>query len=150
MNMKKLITECINEVLKEDYPSSWNKEEFKKISSYAGKIKYAATHLKRISSGSGRVVFVIDDKKALKMAKNEKGVAQNEVEVDWGAQDMYGDIIAKIYDFDEVGYRWIEMELAKKISMGKFRELTGIKNINELHDYLMYSGNNHRSEPPKN
>jgi hypothetical protein len=149
MNIHLIIKECIDEVLSEDYPSSWNKDEFNKIHSYTGKVKYAAQHLQRISSGTGRVVFVIDDTKALKMAKNDAGVAQNEVEVDWGAQDMYGDIIAKVYDFDEVGYRWVEMELAKKLSMSKFRELTGIKNINELHDYLRYSGNNHYSEPPK-
>ena len=149
MNIQLLIKECIDEVLSEDYPSSWNKDEFNKIHSYAGKVKYAAQHLQRISSGSGRVVFIIDDTKALKMAKNDRGVAQNEVEVDWGAQDMYGDIVAKIYDFDEVGYRWIEMELAKKLSMSKFRELTGINDLNEFWEYLQYSGNNHNAEPSK-
>lgn len=58
------------------YPETFNMEEFKSISRFASRIKYCETHLQRISSGSGRIVYKIDDEKVLKLAKNPKGVAQ--------------------------------------------------------------------------
>ena len=134
MNIKTLIRECIDEVLSEDYPPSWNKEEFEKISSYAGKLRYANSHLQKLASGSGRTVYIIDETKVLKMAKNRKGVAQNEVEVDWGAQDMYGEIITKFYDHSDNFY-WVEMDRAERISPKKFEQLVGVK-FEDFCDYL--------------
>lgn len=123
----------------EDYPTAWNKEEFEKIQSFAGKLKYAATHLPKIASGSGRAVFKIDDSKALKIAKNKKGLAQNSVESEYLLQQY--DITARTFDRGEVvqdiGPFWIEMELAKKVGKKRFEQLTGIT-LDELHAHLMY------------
>ena len=58
--------------------------EFLKIKSFAGKMKFANQYLTRIGSGSGRIVYDIDGKKVLKLAKNPKGVAQNEMESNIG------------------------------------------------------------------
>ena len=63
----------------EDYPIGWNKTEFEAINSFGGKLKYAREHLQIIASGSGRSVFRIDDQKAIKIAKNKKGLAQNQI-----------------------------------------------------------------------
>lgn len=118
--------------LLEDYPVSFNKAEFESIRSFQGKLDYAVKHLKRIASGSARTVFIIDDKKALKIAKNKKGLAQNRVEGDWYLQKY--EITAKIFDKDDNNF-WLEMELAKKVYPKRFRELTGIS-IEELKIYL--------------
>jgi hypothetical protein len=123
-----------DDLFKEDYPSGWNKDEFEKISSYAGKLKYANSHLQKLTSGSGRTVFIIDETKVLKMAKNKKGVAQNEVEVDWVAQNAYGEIITKYYDHSDNFY-WVEMDRAEKISPKKFEQLVGVK-FEDFCDYL--------------
>jgi mRNA-degrading endonuclease RelE of RelBE toxin-antitoxin system len=77
--MKEYIKELLRENLLEDYPTSWSIEEFKKLNSFNARIKYCNQHLTRISSGSSRVVYKIDDEKVLKLAKNKKGLAQNEV-----------------------------------------------------------------------
>lgn len=103
--------------LNEDYPTTWDKGEFAKIRSFAGKLRYANEHLQKISSGSGRAVYKIDDGKALKIAKNKKGLAQNNVEADWYIQKNY-DVVAKTFDMGDdvldIGPFWVEMELGKK------------------------------------
>jgi hypothetical protein len=109
--------------LVEDYPSGWNKDEFEKINSFAGKLRYANTHLKKLASGSGRTVFIIDDKKVLKIAKNKKGLAQNSVEAEGYLQNY--DIVARVYDTDANDF-WVEMAHAKKIGKKRFQQLTGV------------------------
>ena len=123
--------------LTEDYPIGWNKTEFEAINSFSGKLKYAREHLQIIASGSGRSVFKIDEQKALKIAKNRKGLAQNKVESDW-SMNQYG-VTAETFDIGEdvkgVGPFWVEMELAKKVSRGRFQEITKIS-IDDLDWYL--------------
>lgn len=141
MNIKKLITECINEVLEEDYPSSWNKEEFKKVKSFRGKLNYAVTHLTKIASGSGRAVFKIDDSKVLKIAKNKRGLAQNAVESEAYIQNY--DIVTRTYDKDQNDF-WVEAELARKLTPTRFKQLTGVS-LDDTdkfirHEYLKHTG----------
>jgi hypothetical protein len=123
----------------EDYPQSWNKEEFEKIRSFSGKLRYAKARLETISSGSGRSVFKIDNEKALKLAKNKKGLAQNKVESEKYLQNY--DIVARTFDSgDEIrddGPFWVEMELAKPLWETQFRRLTGV-DIDDLEKYLWY------------
>lgn len=117
--------EEVNEgVLEEDYPSSWDVEEFKKLSSFNARIKYCEEHLQRISSGSARIAYKIDDQKVLKLAKNKKGLAQNNVEI---TQSGYGDIdgvVAQVFEHDEDNL-WLEMELARKVKKSDFKRITG-------------------------
>lgn len=122
----------------EDYPATWNLEEFKKINSFAGKLRYAREHLQIIASGSGRSVFKIDDQKVLKVAKNVKGLAQNAVEAEKYLQQY--DIVAKVFDVDEhylknIGPFYVEMELAKKMTRSRFKAITGVS-IDDLDWYL--------------
>lgn len=120
--------------LKEDYPLNWNLETFKSLKSFSKRIKYCNETLQRLAAGSARIAYKIDDEKVLKLAKNRKGIAQNEVEGDRFAQQSYKDIIAKVYERDE-NYLWIEMELAKKISPKRFSELTDVT-VEQLGIYL--------------
>ena len=56
-NNKKYISKVLREeIIDEDYPQSWDIEEFKKLKSFNARIKYCNQHLTRISSGSSRVV----------------------------------------------------------------------------------------------
>jgi hypothetical protein len=111
------------------YPVSFSFEEFDTIPSYGGKIKYATQHLQRMASGSSRVIFKIDDEKVLKVAKNIKGLAQNNTEQDYTIQQWYGDIVAKVFKIGDTikdeGPFYLEMELAKKINPNRFKQLLG-------------------------
>ena len=113
-------------------------DEFSQIKGYAGKLRYADTHLAKIASGSGRTVYRIDGEKVLKIAKNKKGVAQNNVEAEPFLQQY--DLTARVFttgpaNSDDCLY--LEMELVKKIGRNRFKELAGVS-IEELADYLEY------------
>lgn len=120
--------------LDEDYPSSWNKEEFKNQTSFAARKRYADQHLKKLGSGSARHVYAIDDEKALKLAANKKGLSQNADEHQISTIGWHDDVVAKVFDShpDDL---WIESELARKINPSRFRELTGF-NIEEVGTFL--------------
>ena len=128
--MKKLIKALLREsliekTLDEDYPSSWNIEEFKKLSSFNQRIQYCKQHLQQISSGSSRIVYKIDDQKVLKLAKNKKGLAQNEIEASYSTYEDLSSITARVFSYDNNNDLWIEMELAKIVTPQIFKQVTG-------------------------
>jgi len=100
-------------------------EVFKSLKSHAGRNRYAQEHLQKLASGSSRIVYKIDDEKVLKLAKNDKGVAQNEVEIEYGQYNDIKDIVAKIFDYDEQNNLWVEMELARKVKASDFKNIVG-------------------------
>jgi hypothetical protein len=149
--MKIQITESqynfIKKDLEEDYPTSWNIDEFKKLNSFASRIDYCNRNLQRVSSGSSRVVYKVDDTKVLKLAKNKKGLAQNEVEIEFGNYYDLEDIVAKVFESDNNNL-WVEMELARKVTPKLFMEIVGVdfdqycKTLRYHHNQV--TGNNNR------
>jgi len=124
--------------MNEAYPSNFSMDEFNSIRSYSGKKRYALDRLNRLGEGSSRIVFQIDNEKALKLAKNPKGLAQNEVETDGYFGQM--DITAEVFDYDDAHDTpyWLEMELAVPINKNrkKLESLLEIS-IDELGTFLM-------------
>ena len=117
------------------YPVEFNMEDFKKLKSFSNKQKYAKEKLLgKLGAGSARAVFKIDDEKVLKVAVNEKGIAQNEQEAE-GYKQNY-DILARVFDVDKDDM-WLEMELAKKVTKSRFKTLTGVS-LDDLQAYLIY------------
>lgn len=106
------------------YPASWDIETFKQLTSFKNRIQYCNQHLTRLSSGSARVVYKIDDEKVLKLAKNKKGIVQNDVEYDPYLTSNF-DIFAKVFDIDDENYLWIEMELARPAKVSDFKKYVG-------------------------
>jgi hypothetical protein len=136
--MKHLIKKLLREqLMDEDYPSSFDMEHFKSLRKYSERVRYCDEHLKKISSGSARIVYIIDNEKVLKLAKNEKGVAQCEVEIQWGNDYYFGGILAKTLDSHPDGL-WVEMELARKVKKSDFKNLAGF-NFDDLNIYLRYT-----------
>lgn len=130
--MKELIRGLLREgLLDEDYPMSWSIDEFKKLNSFNARVEYCNTHLKRLAAGSSRIVYMVDNEKVLKLAKNKKGLAQNEVEINFNDDYMWDGLIAKLINYDENGL-WVEMELAKKVTPTIWNNIVGIP-IDELH-----------------
>mgnify|MGYP000900019704 CR=1 FL=1 len=114
--------------LTEEYPTDFDISKFKILPSYAAKLRYAEEHLgKPIGRGSSRVVYRVDENKVLKLAKNRRGVAQNEVEIDWAGDGYYESIVANIFDFDRYDHLWVEMELAIRAKPTDFRRLWGVE-----------------------
>lgn len=131
--------ESFEEFFKEmAYPESFNWDEFRALRTPTSRIKYAKQHLKFIASGSARAVFKVDEEKVLKIAKNEKGVAQNTVELDWVMQKY--DIVAKIFEADWDDNEWMEMELARKAKASDFKKLLGVT-LKEVKMFAEYKWN---------
>jgi hypothetical protein len=119
----------------EDYPSNWNIDEFKSLNSFSKRIRYCDTVLQKLGAGSARIVYRIDNEKVLKLAKNDKGIAQNSVERDWYVQSSYSDVVAKVFDVDENDL-WLEMELAQKLKPSRFKQIVGI-DVKDVGMYLL-------------
>lgn len=132
-----------NYSLLEDYPTSFDMEYFKTLNSFSDRIRYCEQNLQRISSGSSRIVYKIDDEKVLKLAKNKKGLAQNETEALYSSYKDLDYVLARVYDYNE-DYLWIEMQLARKITPSDFKRITGFSFEDfaiAVHNYGIDSGN---------
>ena len=67
-------------------------------------------------------MFAVDDEKVLKVAKNQKGIAQNNEESEQWKQNY--DCFAKVYDYSDDGI-FLEMQAARKAKNSDFKRITG-------------------------
>ena len=111
--------------LQEAALDSFSLQELSNISSFRGRVQYCRQMLGfPIGNGSSRITFQIDDEKVLKLAKNEKGIAQNETEWDPLASQNYG-MIPKLFECDE-NYNWIIVEYVLPAKKADFQECLGV------------------------
>lgn len=136
----------VESLLDEDYPSNFNMEHFKTLRSFNQRIQYCEQNLQRISSGSSRIVYKIDDIKVLKLAKNNKGLAQNEVEIQWGTDYYFQSILAHTFDSDDKNL-FVEMELAKKCTPSLFIKEFGFP-VDKLGYWLLNRKEENRGKRP--
>ena len=134
--------------MNESYPESFSMDEFNSIGSYAGKVRYANERLKKLGAGSSRMVFQIDNEKVLKLAKNAKGLAQNNVETD--GYFYQTDITADVIDYDDKHDEpyWVEMQLAIPIGRNK-KKLESLLDISLEELFIFLSANNPRERNPQ-
>jgi len=104
-------------------PPDWDKEKLNLRQTYKNRIKYALDRAKRLGGGSSRVAMTIDYEgrpTVLKVAKNYKGLKQNQAEVDILDDGYLGNlpIIIPLIDYDKENNQpvWIQTEVAKKIT----------------------------------
>jgi hypothetical protein len=117
------------------------------LETFGARKKYAGDNLKRLSSGSSRIVYLTTEKTVLKLAKNEKGIAQNKAESNPKMKSKYLNKILK----SSPSHAWIEVPFLEKISEKEFKELTGIS-FNNFSDAIRYglktvSGNSDKKKP---
>ena len=105
------------------YPTHFDMDYFKTLKSFNDRITYCTKVLEKpLGSGSARTVFAIDNETVLKLAKNSKGIAQNEVEINVSALNY--DVVAKVRDY-EPRYLWLETQRAEKITPNQFKQILG-------------------------
>ena len=104
-------------------PADWDPAMLGHDKSFKSRLQYALERAPRLGGGSSRVAFVIPDQgreTVLKIAKNKKGMAQNEAELDILKDGYIGqlDIVIPLVDYDKANSQptWIQTELAKKAS----------------------------------
>lgn len=139
-------------ILESPLPDDWDKSVYSNNTSFAKRIKYAKEKASRIGAGSSRVAFVIPyegRETVLKIAKNRKGIAQNEEEVslleDWYLKKL--NITIPMIDYDSEsnsGPTWLHVEKANKATDAIFKKLTGMPLIRCMEYALVASGRDTR------
>lgn len=112
-------------IMEMGYPASFNMEEFKTIKSFAKRVEYCNEKLQKLGAGSSRIAYKIDENTCLKLAKTVRGRAQNQAEAEIGYNQYYFDHIARVFDYDDDNYLFVEMEIARKCTEANFKEITG-------------------------
>lgn len=92
------------------------------LDTYSDRKEYAEKHLEHLSSGSSRIVYRTDDGKIIKLAKNEKGIAQNRAEAN---PKMKSDFINPIIKHSKK-YFWLMTHYLEKITEADFKKMTGL------------------------
>jgi hypothetical protein len=93
------------------------------LETYHARVKYAEANLEHLSSGSSRVVYLTNKKTVIKLAKNDKGIAQNKVEADPKMKSKHLNTILS----HAKNCAWIETNYLDKITEKEFEKMTGIK-----------------------
>lgn len=110
-------------------PPDWDKSTYKSNVSFAQRVRYAVARAQKIGTGSSRIAFEIEYEgrpTVLKIAKNKKGIAQNEYESqmlgDYYLKDM--GITIPMIDYDEENEEptWLHVEKAEKIKPTQFKK----------------------------
>lgn len=108
---------------------------FKQLNTFNKRIQYCNQTLKRIASGSSRIVYQIDSGSVLKLAKNKFGLEQNRAEGNEFGDDFFSDIRTNVLDYDRENDLWIVSELATKITPAIFKQYTGF-DLKKIDSYI--------------
>lgn len=103
------------------------------LDTYQARKKYAEKNLKHLSSGSSRIVYESPEGTIIKIAKNDKGIAQNEAESN---PQMKSDFLNKIIKHAK-NFSWIETFYLDKITEEDFKDMTKLK-FSDFGDSISY------------
>lgn len=111
-------------------PAGWDAEALGHDKTFKSRLEYALERAPKLGVGTSRAAFVIPDQgreTVLKIAKNKKGMAQNEAEVDILEDGYIGkmDIVIPLIDYDRKNPTpvWIQTEKANKLNKKRLEEL---------------------------
>ena len=117
-------------------PPDWDPEKLNLRQTYKNRLQYALDRAKRLGGGSSRVALTIEHDgrpTALKVAKNYKGIVQNEAELGILNDGYLGnlDIVIPLIDYDKENSRpvWIQTELAKRVQAPTLMKLLHTPNM---------------------
>lgn len=126
-------------------PPDWDKSKFKSSTPFAQRVRYAQERAAKIGTGSSRIAFEIEYEgrpTVLKIAKNKKGIAQNEYE-----SQMFSDyyvtgmgITIPMIDHDEENDppTWLHLEKAEKMKPNQFKQFFSGLTPDEMMEVVMY------------
>ena len=117
-----------------NFPKEFDFETFKSLTSFKKRISYCNQKLYKIGCGSSRCVYMIDPSTAIKVAKNERGVSQNDVEYDGELQKL--GLFPEIYEADPDG-NWLIVEMADRVKKSDFKSILGVS-FDFICDYVDY------------
>ncbi len=90
------------------------------LHTYKDKIDCAEHNLKHLSSGSSRIIYLSPNESVIKLAKNDRGLAQNKVEANIKSNSKF---VNKPKKFAK-NYSWLEVDFLDDLSEKEFEEFT--------------------------
>lgn len=143
MIIKPALYESIKRIMEAPLPDDWDKDIYNPRISFKKRVEYAKQRASRLGQGSARVAFEIPyegRQTVLKIAKNKKGMAQNEAEADVLSDGYlrHSPHMIPIIDYDETSNEptWIHMEKAEPVkSYAQLTKLLHGFNIYTLYDH---------------
>lgn len=103
------------------------------LETYSARKEYAEANLKHLSSGSSRIVYLTPGKTIINLAKNDKGLAQNEAEANPEMKSKYTNKVLSCAK----NYSWMEVPYLEKITEKEFKEMTGLQ-FDDFGDSIRY------------
>lgn len=105
--------------------SRFDLKKFKSLDNIHMMLNYAEQFLDPLGEGSSREAFALTSRHVLKVALNEKGLAQNQAELDVFTNPKTKGVVAQIYQSDDQD-RWLIVDLVKPVKQeDEFAQLTG-------------------------
>ena len=116
----------LDESLEAAMKQEFSPAELEKNTSFRAKVNYCRETMEYIGKGTARMAFLTSDhNKAIKLAFNKKGIAQNEVEGGDGFKNGY-EVFPTVFDAAD-DYSWLLVEFARKAKKTDFRKLMGVR-----------------------
>ena len=120
-------------------PADWDPTQYSRGTTFKQRLAYALERAKKLGTGSSRVATIIEYQgrpTVLKIAKNQKGLAQNSVEADIlsdGYASQLG-ILIPIIDYDEQNREptWVHTEMANKVNEKQLCNIFKCDNLSQL------------------
>lgn len=139
MRANEFITDAVLDEM--PLPADWDPAQYGPGTTYKQRLAYALERARKLGTGSSRVATIIEYQgrpTVLKIAKNQKGLAQNSVEADI-LTDGYAsqlDILIPIIDYDMNNKQptWIHTEMAQKATEKQLCAIMKCKNLWQLVD----------------
>jgi len=139
---KKLLQLCdIFSKLAAQEPTPDILKKIEDFDTYKDRQDFAEAKLERLGSGSSRITYLTPEKTVIKLAKNDRGLAQNEAEANPDIKSKYFNKVLK----SGKDFIWIEAPFLDKITEKEFDELTGI-NFKDFSEALSYGLREDKSE----
>lgn len=128
MSKKIILSESGFNLITEAMKDGFRIDTLRNLSSFEKRVAYCRQYLGNpIGNGSSRTVFQIDDETVLKLAKNRRGIAQNESEYDKGNDYYISHVFPKVYNgSDGDNYMWIVSEYVLPAKEDDFEAVLGI------------------------
>lgn len=122
-------------------------KNLEELENYNSRKEYAEKNLEHLSSGSSRIVYLTAGKTIVKLAKNDKGLAQNKAESNPEMKSKFLNEVISHAKNDS----WMETHYLDKITTKDFEEMTGL-NFDDFGESIRYglknvSGNTDKEKP---
>lgn len=138
-------------------PADWDPTALGHDKTFKSRLQYALERASKLGGGSSRVAFIIPDNgrnTVLKIAKNKKGLAQNEAEAEILSDGYVGQlpIVIPMVDYDKQSSQpvWIQTELAQKVRSSKLCSMlkcNGLWQITQYATALIGRKRNYDADP---